>query len=507
MTLYLKYRPQTLADLDSQEAREALKRIVASGKIPQAILFSGPKGIGKTSAARILAKILNCERLASSKPATRSYKLEANYEPCNKCEQCISITNGNNLDVIEIDAASHRGIDDIRSLKEGVKLATFGGKKKVYIIDEAHMLTLEASNALLKTLEEPPEHVTFILATTNPEKLIETIKSRTRIVEFGKAKVEEIIRQLTRIVKGERIKAEDGVLDLIAGRADGSFRDAVKLLEELSLTSKDLKQKSVAEYLLSLKFFNLDDFFPLLANKKSKEALECLEKASQKAISMRSLCDRIVEKLKDSLLSLWALPGETLPGFSSDEHLTLIDLFLNARSQIGASPIAQLPLELAVLKFCQPKLNELNQIDLAKDEVKDEDLGNSNKVDTQKDSAVSQETWGKILREVKPRNTSVEALLRAARPVGFDGGILTLGVFYKFHKERLEKKEYRDILEEVSQNVMGTPVRVICTLTEPPQKPAVTQEKDNNILPPSDAVLTEPKDEDIIKAAKEIFDS
>ncbi|MEK7188374.1 MAG: DNA polymerase III subunit gamma/tau [Patescibacteria group bacterium] len=332
MTLYLKYRPQILADLDSQEAREALQRIVSSGKIPHAILFSGPKGIGKTSAARILAKILNCERLASSKPAPRSYKLEANYEPCNKCEQCISITNGNNLDVIEIDAASHRGIDDIRSLKEGVKLATFGGKKKVYIIDEAHMLTLEASNALLKTLEEPPEHVIFMLATTNPEKLIETIKSRTRIVEFGKAKPDEINRQLTRIVKGEKIKVEEGVLDLIARRADGSFRDAAKLFEELSLTSKVLTKRSVEEYLLSLKFFNLDDFFPLLANKKSKEALECLEKASQKAISMRFLCDRIVEKLKDSLLSLWALPGETLSGFSSDEHMILIDLFLNARA-------------------------------------------------------------------------------------------------------------------------------------------------------------------------------
>ena len=161
MTLYLKYRPKNLDEIDLRDVAESLKKIVSKKTFPHAFLFAGPKGTGKTSAARILAKILNCEDLQSS-------------EPCNRCSQCISIDKGSNLDVIEMDAASHRGIDDIRNLKDAVNLAPVTAKKKVYIIDEAHMLTTEASNALLKTLEEPPDHVVFILATTNSEKLIDS---------------------------------------------------------------------------------------------------------------------------------------------------------------------------------------------------------------------------------------------------------------------------------------------------------------------------------------------
>jgi len=146
MTLYLKYRSQTLDELDLKDVRELLKKIISSGNIPHAFIFTGPKGSGKTSAARILAKVINCERRNSKNPP-------AGGEPCNECDQCISISKGENFDVIELDAASHRGIDDIRALRDAVKLASARAKKKVYIIDEAHMLTVEASNALLKTLE------------------------------------------------------------------------------------------------------------------------------------------------------------------------------------------------------------------------------------------------------------------------------------------------------------------------------------------------------------------
>src|SRR3972149_7234623 len=161
MTFYLKYRPQKLDELDLKDVRERLVNIVKSKKIPHALLFSGQKGSGKTSAARIIAKIVNCERRNRKNPP-------ADGVPCNKCDQCTSITNGNNIDVIELDAASHRGIDDIRTLREGVMLAPARAKKKVYIIDEAHMLTTEASNALLKTLEEPPSSTVFTLSTSNP---------------------------------------------------------------------------------------------------------------------------------------------------------------------------------------------------------------------------------------------------------------------------------------------------------------------------------------------------
>src|SRR3989344_4922885 len=210
MTFYLKYRPQTLVDLDSTPVRESLIKIVESKSIPHAFLFSGPRGTGKTSAARILAKVVNCENPP------------AGGEPCNECDQCTSITKGTNMDVIELDAASHRGIDDVRALRDAVKLAPASARKKVYIIDEAHMLTTEASNALLKTLEEPPSHVNFILATTNPEKLIETIRSRATGISFRKATEAEMIASLGRIAKGEKMKMDKETIGEVAKAANGS---------------------------------------------------------------------------------------------------------------------------------------------------------------------------------------------------------------------------------------------------------------------------------------------
>src|SRR3989344_5265882 len=199
-TLYLKYRPQKISELDLSDVRDLLSKIVSSGKIPHAFLFEGPRGSGKTSAARIIAKVLNCTNLSKD------------GEPCNECEQCVSITKGTNIDVIEMDAASHRGIDDIRLVRDSVKLSPSSAKKKVYVIDEAHMLTTEASNALLKTLEEPPGHVVFILATTNPEKLIDTIKSRTVRINFHKATVAEIVKSLTNVVTKEKLAYKNDVL-------------------------------------------------------------------------------------------------------------------------------------------------------------------------------------------------------------------------------------------------------------------------------------------------------
>ena len=199
-TFYLKYRPQKLADLDLREVREGLLRIVKGGKFPHALLFAGPKGTGKTSAARIFAKVVNCQNPKDG-------------EPCNQCDACREITKGTAMDLIEIDAASNRGIDDIRALRETIKLSPVKLKYKVYIIDEVHMLTLEAFNALLKTLEEPPTHAIFILCTTEPDKLPETIISRCLRFNFRKAKIEEIVEgPLKRAVENESFEVEDCLL-------------------------------------------------------------------------------------------------------------------------------------------------------------------------------------------------------------------------------------------------------------------------------------------------------
>src|SRR6266480_4765989 len=209
MVFYRKYRPQCIDDLDSSTVRETLHAVLQKN-IPHAFLFTGPKGLGKTSTARIIAKVVNCEK-----------RKKGLIEPCNECDQCVAITSGTNVDILEIDAASNRGIDEIRELKEKIRLAPVSAQKKVYIIDEVHMLTTEAFNALLKTLEEPPEHAMFILCTTEQAKVPETIVSRCFHIAFKKATDEELVRSFKRIVSGEKLKADDEALMAIARMADG----------------------------------------------------------------------------------------------------------------------------------------------------------------------------------------------------------------------------------------------------------------------------------------------
>ncbi|MFC1625928.1 DNA polymerase III subunit gamma/tau [Patescibacteria group bacterium] len=492
MTLYLKYRPQNLEELDSTDVRESLKKIVASKRIPHAFLFAGPKGIGKTSAARILAKVVNCE----SKKA-----------PCGRCMQCTSIEKGTNLDVIEIDAASHRGIDDVRILRDAVGLSPTKAKKKVYIIDEAHMLTTEASNALLKTLEEPPEHVVFILATTNPEKLIATIKSRTTVVIFNKATVDEIVRSLKRVVKREKIKIDKDSLEVIAKSSGGSFRDAIKILEQALSEKIKLNKESLADFVDKSSEFNQEEFIVHLAKKDTKALLDTIENLAKKGTNMEGISLAITERLRQALLAKSGVEAEDLEDFDKVDLICLIELLVVTQKQLKDSPIEQLPLEIAVIKWCV----DSNQGDggdnefIVKEGVNIKDSKNtttsSNKTHAKKVSEigdsyikkVGDDIWEKILGGVRPINASICALLRATTPLGYDGKTLTLGVFYKFHKDRLEDGHHRKILEGVAEKILNAPTRIVCKLTPP--------------LPKQEPVLTEGEDKDIIKVAEEIFSS
>src|SRR3989344_9031401 len=479
MTLYLKYRSQTLDELDLENVRESLKKIVSRGNIPHAFLFSGPKGTGKTSAARILAKIVNCENPP------------AGGEPCNKCEQCISIAKGENLDVIELDAASHRCIDDIRALRDAVKLSPAKAKKKVYIIDEAHMLTTEASNALLKTLEEPPEHVMFILATTNPEKLIETIRSRCTNVIFKKANLVEVVRSLERVSREEKIKTGKEVLELIAKYSDGSFRDATKLLETVVIEVQKLERKEIEDYLFNKKAFDVEDFLLVLSKKDVKKNLLAIESAASLGISLKNITEQIITRLRSALMNKIGIEGEDLKYFNKEEVVRLIKLFSQAYSDISDSYLEQVPLELVVVEWGEKgegikNTKSIKSLKDDRDVEKENDVESNDgkqKLSPEKPEAdtltngFSEETWGQILTQIKPRNSSTEALLRAAKPLSLDGSVLTLGVYYRFHKERLEANPHRDILEEVVEGVLGNRVRVVCTLTEPHFRP-----KDGKII-------------------------
>ena len=519
MTLYLKYRSKNFDELDSETVRESLKNIVKSGKIPHAFLFAGPKGSGKTSAARILAKIVNCERLT------------VNGEPCDKCEQCTSISRGNNLDVIEMDAASHRGIDDVRILRDAVKLSPTKAKKKIYIIDEAHMLTTEASNALLKTLEEPPEHVIFILATTNPEKLIDTIRSRVTYILFQKANEEEIVRSLKRVVLGEKIKIKDDALRVVAKTSGGAFRDAIKTLEQITSEGRDLSKESLEELLFSKKAFNLEKFIKLLVDKNAKEAISGIAKFVKSGVSVENFLTALLDNLRTSLLAKVGIGEDNFPEVNKNDLLILIDLFTEAAGNLTTSPIEELPLEMAVIKWCEGEMGRSQSVRLGQNSHPASDVTGPTSFHSQAaetagtldsasqglaqtidpsahrqspapdgvmDEGVNDEIWKNILSLVKPINASIEALLRAARPIGYDGKTLTLGVFYKFHKERLEDNHHRLVLEEIVTKVLESPTRVVCTLIEPPPKKIIEEVK-------TEAVLTEGKDVDIIKVAEEIF--
>jgi DNA polymerase-3 subunit gamma/tau len=516
MTLYLKYRPQTIDELDLEDVRSALTKIVKSGKIPHAFLFSGPKGTGKTSAARIIAKIVNCER-----------RRKGSIIPCNKCDQCVSITNGSNVDVIELDAASHRGIDDVRAIKEAVKLASARAKCKVYIIDEAHMLTTEASNALLKTLEEPPEHVMFILATTNPEKLIVTIRSRTMNIIFKRASVDEIVRSLKKKVKGEKLVVDDKVLRLIAEASDYSFRDADKILEQLLSESKSLKVSQVEDFLFHKATFNTDKFILALIKRDSKSALEMIEKAVESGGSAVSINKAVIERLRNCLLAKFGLEGEDIVSLDKNDVVLLIKLFTHAASNISSAYLEQIPLEIAIVEWCS--IDESGKKKGVEDDDGDRGIKKEQSLKGKQENMefrneqrrrkaataneISEEIWSKILSEIRPKNTSTEALLRATRPIEFDGKNLKLGVYYAFHKERLETNPHCRILEEVAGSVIGCPVRVVYTIARQLERKGV-EEKDKVDSQgaeldsaTSEVVLTESEDEDIIKVAEKIFGS
>ncbi|MBO8161612.1 MAG: DNA polymerase III subunit gamma/tau [Thermosipho sp. (in: Bacteria)] len=227
-TLYRKYRPKNFSELIGQKhVKKIFINALENNLVSHAYIFAGPRGTGKTTVARILAKSLNCENRKGA-------------EPCNTCSSCIAIDNGNFMDVYEIDAASNRGIDEIRKIREAVNYHAAQGKYKVYIIDEVHMLTKEAFNALLKTLEEPPENVVFILATTNPEKIPPTIISRCQIIDFKNIEPEKIIERLKYVSEKEKFKITDEAFHEIAKRANGGLRDALTILEQVMRYSNDM---------------------------------------------------------------------------------------------------------------------------------------------------------------------------------------------------------------------------------------------------------------------------
>lgn len=530
-----KYRPQKISELDLTSVREGLEKVLKSGKIPHAFLFCGPRGTGKTSAARIIAKAVNC--LGKKK----------DFEPCNECDQCLSITAGTNLDVLEIDAASNRGIDDIRDLREKIRLAPSGAKYKIYIIDEAHMLTLEAFNALLKTLEEPPPHAIFILCTTAPEKLPETIISRCLRFNFKRATIPEIVTKLEKICGAEKLEVDPQALKEISRSVSGSFRDAQKILEQASFSGTKITVEQIKELLGQTVGLAPEKLLEFLAAKDIKGGISEIGRVVETGGNLRVYTEGLLEILRTALLAKFGVTEwddtealkvtETL---KVEEIRALIEIFSKAAQEFREAIIPQLPLELAVVEWCgdgggvggsvrqsadlggnvrkitSPSLprsagRAINQAQRSTISTKRSDLGSVSLEEIQI-------RWKEVLLAVRPRNHSVEALLRATRPINLAGGVLTLEVFYKFHKDQLETEKCRKIVEEVASEFLGMPINLKCILgersgTAKAQNEAETQKESASLRPDErrDSAVSavpgngETTDSDIVEVAKEIF--
>ena len=258
-----KYRPQAFEEVVGQShITTTLENAIAQDRVAHAYIFAGPRGVGKTTTARIFAKALNCEKGPTA-------------DPCNKCPSCLEITQGSSLDILEIDGASNRGIDEIRNLRENVKFSPSKGRFKVYIIDEVHMLTSEAFNALLKTLEEPPKHVKFIFATTQAHKVPPTILSRCQRFDFRRISIKDIVDSLKAIAKKEDLKVDDDVLILMAKHSDGSMRDAQVVLDQISSFADGRISLEDASKILGA--VSDDILFSLAESIKSKDSLKALK--------------------------------------------------------------------------------------------------------------------------------------------------------------------------------------------------------------------------------------
>lgn len=478
MVYYRKYRPQTIADLDLFSVREKLSAILSSKEIPHAFLFTGSKGLGKTSSARILAKAINCigrgqetgdrkQQKTQNELNAVPYTLNVDIEPCNGCENCVSITNGSNIDVLEIDAASNGGVEEMRTLRERVKFASSTLPKKVYIIDEVHMLSTGAFNALLKTLEEPPSHVVFVLATTELQKLPATVVSRTFQVQFEKPTEKELVHSLKRIVDGEKLKVDDEVLSEIFKISEGSFRDGAKILEELSLSSNG-KQITIDlfEKTFHTKGMN-DEVVALLeayATKNAKEGLRTINALYESGADFKTVIEKLVDHLRGLLMKRNGIESDVvdIKGLENGDIKDLLELANEAYGELKMSVIPQLPLELMTVKYCI--IDRVQGAGDSRQEIQDtrqKAVDNRQKTEIEgRNLQPTQNLLSDLILRLNEVNKPGAALLRSAKAASLDGETLTIQTPFPIHAERLKsEKVYPDLLKS-AEAVTGKRVEV-----------------------------------------------
>ena len=450
--LYRTYRPQTFEDVAGQShVTITLKNAIKENRIAHAYLFAGPRGTGKTTIAKILAKAINCT---------------GDHPPCNECPNCKAITQGDHPDVIEIDAASNNGVNEVRDLIDKVKYAPINAKYKVYIIDEVHMMTPEAFNALLKTLEEPPAHIVFILATTEPHKILPTIISRCQRFDFKRVDEHDIISRLEYVLKEENVEYDEESLEIISKLADGGMRDALSILEQCLAYDRHLTVENINKVYGLLANDEKIRLIKLLLTKDMKNVLKTLDHMMSLSIDLKRLTQDLIDVLKDVIIFkntqdlslLFVLHKndiqQIVPYILVEEAFQMIDIFMDASSHYGQAVDSSTYFELALLKICnqienehkevvveEPKVEQVETpVEEAKEEVKEVKTTAQIEVDFNdilnilvqaKRTVLNdiQDKWPVIRRYCYNLNTAKYAnMLCDAKPVaaGENGFILTL---------------------------------------------------------------------------------
>lgn len=512
-TLYRKHRPTLFSEISGQShIVQTLCNAIRNNRVGQAYLFTGSRGIGKTSLARIYSKTINC-----LKPIKKTGKVS--IEPCNKCKNCKAIMENKTIDINEIDAASHTGVDNIRQLKENINLTPSLLKYKVYIIDEVHMLSIGAFNALLKTLEEPPAHAIFILATTELHKIPETIISRCQRFNFDRLTLKQIIERLKQIAKKEKVKIDNQALEIIATEAEGGMRDAESILNQIiSLEDKKITGEEVGQILGASSQNHTIEFIEKLLTDQIEKTLKQIEELQNEGVYLVNfnkalisiLRGLIIYKIDPSLSKKSIFSPENskklneLANNNNTRDLILaINLFQKSLVDSKNNPIPQLPLELAVIEFhlYKNKEQELinNRTPVAQKTSQptqklnyDQSIENKkkikieNKVVVQKAKPISSpvktenpldkkltrtangsgdfqnilNNWTKILEAIKPQSHSIHACLKSCVPAGLKEGVFYIKTNYSFHKNRLNENQNKLTIAKIVGKLTQCKIRV-----------------------------------------------